>query len=172
MSKSAGVVEYDRDFGKETHDDQRMFELLTVGVFQVGLSWQAAASKLPAYRHNFFNMNIAKTAAMDLENIDAIMQDPNMIRNPRKIRAGIKNDRAIIGVQNDYGSFAEYMWAFVDEVPHTKEYETRDEVETSTPFAGKVAKDMKKHGFTFVGPTVTYMFMKACGMIQDQVWDS
>ncbi|HAT53841.1 MAG TPA: DNA-3-methyladenine glycosylase I [Lactobacillus sp.] len=145
---------------------------MRVGVFEVGRSWQAAASKLPAYRHNFFNMNMAKTAAMDLENIDAVMQDPNMIRNPLKIRAVSKNARAIIGVQHDYGSFAEYMWAFVDEVPHTKEYETRDEVETSTPFAGKVAKDMKKHGFTFVGPTVTYMFMKACGMIQDQVWDS
>ncbi|MGV0167433.1 DNA-3-methyladenine glycosylase I [Furfurilactobacillus sp. WILCCON 0119] len=170
MTKSSGVKEYDQNFGHETHDDQKMFELLTVGVFQVGLSWQAAASKLPVYRRVFHQMDIPQVAAMDLEVLDSVMADPDMIHNPRKIRAVIKNARAIMAIQRTGGSFSDYMWAFVDDVPHIANYETTDQVETSTPFAGAVARDMKKHGFTFVGPTVTYMFMKACGMIQDRVW--
>ncbi|GEK27735.1 DNA-3-methyladenine glycosylase I [Furfurilactobacillus siliginis] len=169
MARSAGVEEYSRAFGHETHDDRLMFEFLLVGVFQVGMNWQVAASKLPVYRRVFANLDIKKVAAMDLENIDAIMADPDMIHNQRKIRAVIKNARAIVSVQQEYGSFANYMWQFVDGVPHTKTYENEDEVEMTTPFAGTVAKDMKQHGFTFVGPTVTYLFMKASGMIQDQV---
>lgn len=171
MTLSPGIQEYENRFGKPTHNDQELFELLTVGVFQVGLSWKVAASKLPVFRAVFFNMDINKVAAIDLENIDSIVANPDMIRNRRKISAVIKNARAILQIQEEFGSFANYMWQFVDDTPKIMEYESSDEVRNTDPLGAKVAKDMKKHGFSFVGPTVTYLFMKASGMIQDQVWN-
>lgn len=118
---------------------------------------------------NFHNMEIQKVAAMMPDDVEKIMQDPEMIRNPRKINATIQNAQAILAVQEEYGSFAEYMWDFVGGVPQLNVYEEAYEVPNVTVLSKNVAKDMKKHGFTFVGPVVTYMFMKASGMIQDDV---
>lgn len=160
---------YHEQFGKPTHDDRMMFILLTVGTFQAGLSWKAAASKMEVFLKNFHNMDIQKVAAMLPDEIEQVMNNPEMIRNPRKINAVVQNARAILGVQNEYGSFANYMWDFVGGVPKLNVYEEADEVPNVVPLSEKVAKDMKKHGFTFVGPVVTYMFMKACGIVQDTV---
>ncbi|MTD42137.1 DNA-3-methyladenine glycosylase I [Erwinia sp. CPCC 100877] len=160
---------YHQQWGKPTHDDRLLFILLTVGTFQVGLSWKVAAGKLPVFLKNFHNMEISKVAAMLPDEVEAILQDPEMIRNPRKVQATIQNARAILAVQEEYGSFAEYMWDFVGGVPRLNVYEEAYEVPNVTPLSKNVAKDMKRHGFTFVGPVVTYMFMKASGMIQDEV---
>lgn len=160
---------YHEQWGKPTHDDRLLFILLTVGTFQAGLSWKAAAGKLPVFLRNFHNMEIQKVAGMMPDDVEKIMQDPEMIRNPRKIQATIQNAQAILAVQQEYGSFAEYMWAFVGSVPCLNVYEEAYEVPNVTPLSKNVAKELKKHGFTFVGPVVTYMFMKASGLIQDEV---
>lgn len=160
---------YHEQWGKPTHDDRLLFILLTVGTFQAGLSWKAAAGKLPAFLRNFHNMEVQKVAGMMPDDVERIMQDQEMIRNPRKIQATIQNAQAILAVQQEYGSFAEYMWDFVGGVPRLNVYEEAYEVPNVTPLSKTVAKDLKKHGFTFVGPVVTYMFMKASGMIQDEV---
>lgn len=160
---------YHNQWGKPTHDDRLLFILLTVGTFQAGLSWKAAAGKMDVFLRNFHNMDIQKVAGMMPDDVGKIMQDPEMIRNPRKINATIQNAQAILAVQEEYGSFAEYMWDFVGGVPRLNVYEEAYEVPNVTPLSKNVAKDMKKHGFTFVGPVVTYMFMKASGMIQDEV---
>lgn len=166
-----GAHEYATYFGTMTHDDHILFELLTVGVFQVGLSWQAAASKLPIYRRDFAGMAINEVAAFSEKDIERIAADPEMIRNPRKIQAVITNARAILTVQKEFGSFAKYLWQFVDDIPLRTTYVARDEVNNQSPLASKVAQDMKRRGFKFVGPVVTHMFMKAAGIIQDEILD-
>lgn len=162
MTINVGVEDYQEHFGQPTHDDQRLFELLTVGVFQVGLSWRIAASKLPVYRRDFAGMQISQVAALDEPDIERISADPEMIRNPRKIRAVIQNARAIRTIQESGTTFADYMWGFVNLMPVI----TDDSTLTHSRFASLVAKQMKQQGFTFVGPTVTHMFMKAAGIIQ------
>lgn len=171
VDTAVGIDFYHKQWGKPTYDDQLLFELLTVGTFQVGLSWKVAAGKREVFLRNFENMNIQKVAAMMPDDIERIMEDPAMIRNPRKIDATITNARAIIGIQKEFGSFANYMWNFVDNETIELEYIDATDVPNSSPLAAQVAKDMKKHGFKFVGPVVTYMFMKASGLVRDVVLD-
>lgn len=163
-----GTQEYHAYFGTPTHDDHILFELLTVGVFQVGLSWQAAASKLPVYRRVFAGMEIAKVAAFDQADIERIAAEPAMIRNPQKIRATITNARAILAVQREFGSFAAYLWQFVDQAPLLIKYQSKAAINRRAPLTTKVAKDMKRRGFKYVGPIVTHMFMRAAGIVQVQ----
>lgn len=163
---------YSDRWGEPTHDDQLLFLLLTVGVFQAGLSWQAAASKREVFERNFCGMDFRKVAAFFPEDVDEIAKDPEMIRNRRKIKAVIQNARAIVTLLEDYDSFAEYLWDFVGGVPIIHEYEQADEVPNTLPEATVIAKDMKKRGFSFVGPIVTCMFLKAAGIMQDRVWNA
>lgn len=162
---------YDDVWGKPIKDDRHLFLLLTVGVFQAGLSWQAAASKRDAFMRNFCEMDFQQVAAFFPDDIERIAKDPEMIRNPRKIKAVVQNARAIVGLLNEYDSFADYLWDFVGGVPIVKQYDTPDEVPNNLPEATVIARDMKKRGFSFVGPIVTCMFLKAAGVIQDQVLD-
>lgn len=162
---------YSDQWGRPTRDDRQLFLLLTVGVFQAGLSWQAAASKREVFEKHFCGMDFRKVAGFFPDDIERIAKDPEMIRNRRKISAVVQNARAIVTLLEDYNSFADYLWDFVGGVPIIHEYETEDEVPDTLPEATVIAKDMKKRGFTFVGPIVTYMFLKAAGIIQDRVWD-
>ena len=165
-----GVQEYHAYFGTPTHDDHVLFELLTVGVFQVGLSWQAAASKLPVYRRVFAEMAIPEVAAMiDEVAIPEIAADPEMIGNQRKIRAVLKNARAILKVQQEFGSFGAYLWAFVDGTPLLLPAQTRDELTNQSTIGRAVAQDLKRRGFSFVGPVVTHMFLLAAGLLRQPI---
>ncbi|PWG00144.1 DNA-3-methyladenine glycosylase I [Levilactobacillus bambusae] len=168
---SQGVADYDRYFGTPTYDDHVLFELLTVGVFQVGLSWQAAASKLPVLRRDFKGMAIEAVAQMGEPDVERIAADPDMIRNPRKIAATITNAQAILTLKSEFSHFSDYLWQFVDEVPLTMQVVDRTEVENQWPLGALVAKDMKRRGFKFVGPVVTTMFLKAAGIFKDEVLD-
>lgn len=171
--RTNGVQEYHAYFGTPTHDDHILFELMTVGVFQVGLSWQAAASKLPVFRRVFCGMAIDQVAALDLEvDGERIAQDPAMIRNGRKIRATIQNARAIQHIQAEFGSFATYLWQFVNGTPLLLPVVTRDEIVNQSTIGSAVARDLKRRGCRFVGPVVTHMFLKAAGILQDQVLES
>lgn len=163
---------YSDRWGKPTHDDRELFLLLTIGVFQAGLSWQAAASKKEVFERNFCGMDFRQVAAFFPEDIEKIAKDPEMIRNPRKIKAVVQNARAIVTLLKDYDSFADYLWDFVGGVPVIHEYELPEEVPNILPEATVIAKDMKKRGFTFVGPIVTCMFLKAAGIMQDRVWNA
>ena len=146
---------YTEQWGKPTREDDLLFLLLTVGVFQVGLSWKAAAGK--------------KVAALLPDEVDRIVADPDMIRNRRKIEATIKNAQAILKVQEEFGSFANYLWQFVKNVPVLSIYEEAYQVPRTQLLSDNVAKDLKKRGFSFVGPIVTNMFLKASGIIQVEI---
>ncbi|MBM7712297.1 DNA-3-methyladenine glycosylase I [Enterococcus xiangfangensis] len=160
---------YRDQWGKPTHDDRMLFLLLTVGVFQAGLSWQIAAGKREIFERNFCDMDFHQVAAFFPEDLEQIVNDPEMIRNPRKIRAIVANARAIVTLLKEYDSFAEYLWDFTGGVPIIHEYELKDEVPNTLSEATVIAKDMKKRGFVYVGPIVTCMFLKAAGIIQDQI---
>lgn len=160
---------YSDQWGEPTRDDRRLFLLLTIGVFQAGLSWKAAAGKKEVFLKNFCNMDVRQVAAFFPDDIERITKDSEMIRNPRKIKAVVQNARAIVKLLEEYDSFADYLWDFVGGVPVIKQYENSDEVGNTLPEATVIAKDMKKRGFSFVGPVVTCMFLKAAGIIQDQV---
>lgn len=162
---------YSDRWGEPTRDDHMLFLLLTVGVFQAGLSWQAAAGKREVFERNFCGMDFHKVAAFFPEDIEEIAKDPEMIRNSRKIEAVVQNARAIVTLLEDYESFADYLWDFVGGVPIVRNYELAEEVPNTLPEATMIAKDMKKRGFTFVGPVVTCMFLKAAGLLQDRVME-
>ena len=162
---------YSDRWGEPTRDDRMLFLLLTVGVFQAGLSWQAAAGKREVFERNFCGMDFRKVAAFFPEDVEKIAKDPEMIRNSRKIQAVVQNARAIVPLLEDYESFADYLWDFVGGVPIVREYELAEEVPNTLPEATTIAKDMKKRGFSFVGPVVTCMFLKAAGIIQDRVME-
>lgn len=160
---------YQEQWGIPTTDDQQLFLLLTIGTFQAGLSWKLAASKREVFLENFHGMNIKKVAAMLPDELEKLSQNPEMIRNPRKIQATVTNARAILAVQQEFGSFSNFLWSFVDNRPQVTIYEERYEVPTRSDTATRAAKELKKRGFSFVGPVIMYMFMKAAGMIQDCV---
>ena len=162
---------YSDRWGEPTRDDHMLFLLLTVGVFQAGLSWQAAAGKREVFERNFCGMDFRKVAAFFPEDIEEIAKDPEMIRNSRKIQAVVQNARAIVTLLEDYESFADYLWDFVGGVPIVREYELAEEVPNTLPEATTIAKDMKKRGFSFVGPVITCMLLKAAGIIQDRVME-
>ncbi|WP_438759790.1 DNA-3-methyladenine glycosylase I [Enterococcus sp. AZ194] len=162
---------YSDQWGKETRDDRELFLLLTVGVFQFGLTWKAAAGKKDVYYRNFCEMDFYKVAAFFPDDIERILEDPEMIRNPRKIQAVVKNAQAIVRLLDEYESFSDYLWDFVGGVPIVNTYENEDEVPPFLPEATTIAKELKKRGFSYVGPVVTYMFLKAAGIIQDRIID-
>lgn len=140
-----------------------------MGTFQAGLSWKTAAGRLPVFLENFHNMEIKLVAAMMPDEIEKVMLDPLMIRNPRKINAMIQNAQAIMTIQKEYGSFAEYLWEFVGHRPLLTIYEEAYEVPKIMPIANKIAQELKQRGFCFVGPVITCMFLKASGILQDEV---
>ncbi len=134
------------------------------GRFSSRIKLAGAASKREVFERNFCGMDFRKVAAFFPEDIEQIAKDPEMIQNRRKIKAVVQNARAIVPLLNDYDSFADYLWDFVGGVPVLHEYETAEEVPNTLPEATVIAKDMKKRGFTFVGPIVTCMFLKAQGL--------
>ena len=160
-----GVKDYDAYFGTPTHDDHVLFELLIVGVLQVGLGWQVAASQLPILRREMQGLRINEVAGLDEPDWERLMQAPQVMHNGRKLHAIIQDARAIIDVQQEFGSFSAYLWQFVDATPLLMPAPD-DELPTQSPLGTRVAKDLHRRGFTFVGPVVTHMFLLAAGIIQ------
>lgn len=161
-----GIREYQRLFGQATHDDQQLFELLVVAVFQAGLSWRVAAGKLPVFRRVFANFEISRVAAFDEPEIEKLMQDPEMIRNPRKIRAIVSNARAICQLPPEFSDFATYLWHFTEQEVWRMSVEPDVPLNQPSSLGTAVAKDMKKRGFKFIGPTTTQLLLLAAGIIQ------
>lgn len=160
-----GAKDYDAYFGTETHDDHVLFELLIVGILQVGLSWQAAASQLPVLRQHMDGLRVERVAGYEEPDWERLMATPKVMHNGRKLRAIITDARAIILVQREFGSFSNYLWQFVDATPLIMPAPD-DELPTKSPMGARVAKDLHHRGFTFVGPVVTHMFMLAAGLIK------
>ncbi|WP_432788231.1 DNA-3-methyladenine glycosylase I [Lactiplantibacillus plantarum] len=160
-----GVKDYDAYFGTPTYDDHVLFELLVVGILQVGLGWRVAASQLPVLRQHMAGLRVDAVAALDEPDFERLMLTPKVMHNGRKLRAIIQDARAIQQLQDEYGSFSNYLWAFVDATPIIMPAPD-DELPTRSSLGARVAKDLHRHGLTFVGPVVTHMFLLAAGLIK------
>ncbi|WP_125982716.1 DNA-3-methyladenine glycosylase I [Loigolactobacillus iwatensis] len=168
-NQGPAVEAYQRQWGTATHDDVLLFQLLAVGMFQSGLTWWEAAGKRDVFRRNFCEMVPTEVAKMTSTDIEKALVAPGMIPDRRKAYALVTNAQALYQVQSEFGSFATYLWGFVNNQPIINAYQQDDDIPTTSPIAQKVARDLKQWDFKYVGPIVTTMFLRASGLIVDQV---
>lgn len=160
---------HDEEWGVPNHDDRRWFEKLVLEGMQAGLSWITVLRKREAYRAAFDNFDVHKVAAYDEVKIDSLMQNAGLIRNRLKMGSAVKNARAFIAVQAEFGSFDAYIWRFVGGQTIINQFSQMSDIPAVTPQAEAMSKDLKKRGFTFVGPTICYAMMQASGMVNDHL---
>lgn len=160
---------HDSEWGKPIFDDQTLFEFLILEGAQAGLSWYTILKKRANYRELFHQFDPKKVALMtDAELADAL-QNPGIIRNRLKVASTVTNAKAFLSVQKEFGSFASYLWSFVDNKPINNAWQTMAEVPAKTAISDKLSKDLKKRGFKFVGSTIIYAFMQATGLVNDHL---
>lgn len=163
---------HDEEWGKEVTDDKTMFEFLVLESAQAGLSWITILRKREGYRKAFANFDAKKIASFSDEDVERLMKDTGIIRNRLKIRATISNARLFLAVQQEYGSFCNYMKSFLPEgKPIVNHWKTLGEVPASTPLSDAISKDMKKRGFKFFGTTICYAHLQAVGYVNDHLID-
>ncbi|TRX56884.1 DNA-3-methyladenine glycosylase I [Thalassomonas sp. M1454] len=161
------VQYHDTEWGVPVKDDRTMFEYLTLESAQAGLSWYTVLKKRENYRNLFANFDVEKVAKFSDEKIEELLLNPGIIRNRLKVKAAVTNAKRFIEVQKEFGSFCNYIWGFVDHKPIVNNFSTLDDYPSSTEISDKLSKDLKKRGFKFVGSTIIYAHMQACGMVND-----
>ena len=162
---------HDHEWGVPVHDDQQLFEMLSLEGAQAGLSWITILKRRENYRKAFDNFDPFIVSTYDEEKIEALRQNEGIIRNRLKIRSVITNAKAFIKIEEEYGSFSQYLWQFVDGKPILNDWKSHEEIPASTKESEKLSKDLKKRGFKFVGPVICYAFMQAVGMVNDHTRD-
>ncbi|MFZ5569480.1 MAG: DNA-3-methyladenine glycosylase I [Thermodesulfobacteriota bacterium] len=162
---------HDLEWGVPLHDDRRLFEFLVLEGAQAGLSWITILKKRPHYRAAFCHFDPEKVARFGKQKIAHLLTDPGLIRNRLKIEAAVRNARAFLAVADEFGSFDRYIWRFVDGVPIRNEWRRHADIPTRTEVSVAMSHDLKKRGFSFVGPTICYAFMQAVGMVNDHTVD-
>jgi DNA-3-methyladenine glycosylase I len=162
---------HDREWGVPAHDDRTHFEFLILEAAQAGLSWSIVLNKRKGYRRAFSDFNPEKVARYSAARIDKLTTDPGIIRNRLKIAAAVKNARAFLAVQGEYGSFDAYCWQFVDGRPRQNRWKTMRQIPATTRESDAFSRDLKRRGFSFVGSTVMYGHMQAVGMVNDHLMD-
>lgn len=168
----AFYIEYhDREWGVPLYDDQMLFEFLNLEGAQAGLSWRTILQKRENYRAAFDQFDPVKVAAYDERKIAELLSNEGIVRNKLKINATVENAKAFLRVQEEFGSFREYIWTFVGGKPLINHWNSLQEVPNSTPQSDAMSKDLKKRGFKFVGTTICYAFMQATGMVMDHTTD-
>jgi DNA-3-methyladenine glycosylase I len=164
------MVEYhDREWGVPSHDDRKHFEFLVLEGAQAGLSWSIVLRKREGYRRTFSEFDPAKVARYTEKRIQKLIQDPAIIRNRMKIESAVRNARAFLAVQEEFGSFDAYSWRFVDGRPRWNRWKASRQIPVTSPESDAFSRDLKGRGFRFVGSTVIYAHMQAIGMVNDHL---
>jgi len=163
------VAYHDEEWGVPLHDDRALFEFLVLEGAQAGLSWWTILNKRENYRRAFDGFDPAAVAAYDEVKIAALLNDPGIVRNRLKINAAVRNARAFLRVQEEFGSFDAYMWGFVGGVPIVNRWESLRQIPAETAESRALSTDLKRRGFSFVGPTIMYAHMQAVGMVNDHL---
>jgi len=158
---------HDKEWGVPVHDDRLLFEFLTLEGAQAGLSWITILRKRAAYQAAFANFDVARVARFTPQRIATLMNNPGIVRNRLKLESTVKNARAFLRVQAEFGSFAAYQWRFVEGVPLQNNVRTRQAIPARTAVSDTFSKDLKRRGFSFVGSTIIYAHMQAVGMVND-----
>lgn len=165
------VAYHDEDWGVPVHDDRMLFEMLILEGAQAGLSWLTILKKRGNYRNAFHGFEAARIARYDQAEIDRLMQDAGIVRNRLKIDSAIKNARAFLKIQEEYGTFADYLWQYVDGTPVINSWRQHSDLPAHTPLSDRLSKALKRRGFNFVGSTICYAFMQSIGMVNDHTTD-
>lgn len=160
---------HDREWGVPAHDDRTHFEFLVLEAAQAGLSWAIVLNKREGYRRAFSGFDPEKVARYSEARIDKLTTDPGIVRNRLKIAAAVKNARAFLAVQEEFGSFDTYCWRFVDGRPRQNRRRSTRDIPATTPESDAFSRDLKQRGFSFVGSTVIYAHMQAVGMVNDHL---
>ncbi|QJT10651.1 DNA-3-methyladenine glycosylase I [Oceanidesulfovibrio marinus] len=168
-ASSLDIQYHDEQWGVPVHDDTLLFEMLVLEGAQAGLSWSTILKKRDGYREAFANFDAATVAQYSDAQIEALLQNPDIVRNRLKVTAAVTNARCFLDVQKEFGSFDAYIWSFVDGHPVNNAWETMADIPAQTPASEAMSKALKKRGFRFVGPTICYAFMQATGMVNDHV---
>ncbi len=160
---------HDHEWGVPTFDDKRLFEFLVLEGAQAGLSWYTILKKRENYRKAFAEFDPAKVAQFDDMKVAELLANEGIVRNRLKVLSAISNARSFLAVQDDYESFAQYLWNFVDGKPILHHFATLADVPSSTDLSDRVSKDLKHRGFRFVGTTIVYAYLQAVGVVMDHV---
>lgn len=161
------VKYHDEEWGVPVYDDATLFEFLMLETFQAGLSWITILQKRENFRNAFDNFDYKKIANYDNNKYEELLENAGIIRNKLKIKATITNAQAFIKVQEEFGSFSEYIWGFIDGKPIKNTLKDHRNAPANTALSDTISKDLKKRGFKFVGSTVVYAHMQATGMVND-----
>lgn len=160
---------HDKEWGVPVHEDQKQFEFLVLESAQAGLSWLTILKRRAGYRRLYENFDVEKVARFDDKKIHAMLADPGIIRNRKKIESSINNAQRFLEIQKEFGNFCNYLWGFTDGkqvVNHPKDF---SEVMPTTPLSDTISKDLKKRGFKFLGSTIIYAHLQATGLVNDHL---
>jgi DNA-3-methyladenine glycosylase I len=164
------MIDYhDREWGVPVHDDRKHFEFLVLEGAQAGLSWSVILGKREGYRRAFSDFDPQRVARYTSARIDKLVANPGIVRNRQKIESAVRNARAFLAVQDEFGSFDAYCWRFVDGRPRQNRWRAIRQVPATSPESDAFSKDLKTRGFGFVGSTVIYAHMQAVGMVNDHL---
>jgi DNA-3-methyladenine glycosylase I len=171
MDDSLMLQYHDHEWGVPVHDDRKHFEFLVLEGAQAGLNWSIVLKKREGYRRAFSQFDPEKVARYTDKRIQKLTLDPAIIRNRMKIEAAVKNARAFLAIQEEFGSFDAYCWRFVNGRPKLNRWKAMGEIPATSLESDAFSKDLKRRGFGFVGPTVIYAHMQAVGMVNDHLVD-
>jgi len=161
------VKYHDKEWGVPIYNDKKLFEFLTLEGAQAGLSWITILKRREGYREVFENFDVERIARFSGSRIDKILKNEKIIRNRLKVESTVKNAKAFMEIQNEFGSFSKYQWAFVGGKPIVNHRKTMKSVPARTKISDEFSEDLKKRGFSFVGSTIIYAHMQAVGMVND-----
>ena len=165
------IAYHDHEWGVPLHDERKLFEMLILDGAQAGLSWITILRKRDNYRAAFDSFDPHKMARYGERKVQALLNDPGIVRNRLKIAAAIQNAKMLLKLQEQEGSLAEYLWRYVDGKPIVNAWRSVKEIPPRTPLSDTLSKDLTRRGFKFVGPTICYAFMQAMGMVNDHTVD-
>ncbi|WP_127844523.1 DNA-3-methyladenine glycosylase I [Psychroflexus aestuariivivens] len=160
---------HDSEWGEPVRNDRKLFEFLVLESFQAGLSWITILKKRDNFKQAFEDFDYTKIANYNSGKVEELLTDSGIIRHRAKIEATIQNAKAFIEIQNEFGSFSDYIWNFLNHRSKLNQFEFLDEVPAQTELSQRISKDLKKRGFKFLGPTTVYAFMQAVGLVNDHL---
>ena len=160
---------HDFEWGIPVYDDRKLFEMLILEGAQAGLIWITILKKREHYRQAFDNFDVERIVGYSERKIQALMNNKGIIRNERKIRSVIQNAKSFLHIQKEYGSFSNYIWSFTGGKPIVNRWTSIQEIPQQTNLSKKISKDLKKRGFSFVGPIIIYSYLQAIGVVNDHI---
>ena len=165
------IIYHDEEWGNPQHEDRKLFEFLILEGAQAGLSWSTILKRRNGYKNVFSDFNVLKVSKYSQKHIQKIIQDESIIRNELKIKSAVNNAKQFLKIQSEFTSFNNYLWSFVNHKQIKNNFKKLSDIPTSTEISKKLSNDLKKRGFSFVGPTICYALMQAIGMVNDHTVD-